>query len=358
MARPTLKIINNLGELVGIISGYRSLQWQRKLYGAGVFTLALHYSGNYVGALVKGNLIMLGDSSNKVGIIMSVEYRQSGNVEELEIKGYELKGILKQRLTIPTGGATHHVFSGIVGETIMKDLVQRACIDTVDEEIDNLNIITTSGRGASLDLKTRYQNLDLILEKVGRATGLGYTINYNKSTKNWDFDVIEQVDHTSTSLEPVIFGPKFNNVDNQVYTDSNFGKINALFVGGSGDGLARNFAQTGSGTNENRFTDFLDASDLSTTGDLEQRGIEYILKNNVEPTYDAVLTTSKTFQYETKWDIGSIVTLQSRFGNFDKIIEQVNEFYDSKGLRINICLGTPQKTLLDIVNNNNDIGVR
>jgi len=346
--------------LLGQIGNYESLIFQRSLYGIGKFTLTLEYNINNADLLAKNKLISVGKSENKVGIIRSYRYKNKGNSAMLIIQGYELKWVLKSRITIPTAAASHQSFTNTEAETIIKDVVSRnlasSDADVVQFKYPSyFTIAADSARGDKFDFNTRYKKLNEELEAFGELAEMGTQVTVDFDTGDWIFDVIVGVDRTyTTGASPVIFSNKYGNLKEQDYIDSDIDSANYAVVGGQGDGAARTIVETGtSDTGVEMNVIFVDARDLNTNDELTARGQEKLAKNASITSFEGVILPIGTFEYETDYDLGDEVTIQNdKLGvSIDRRIENIIEYYTAKGFNVELIFGKQQKTIDEMIAN-------
>jgi hypothetical protein len=276
------------------------------------------------------------------------------------VSGFELKGILKQRISIPPAGFSHQRFNNKESETIMKDIIQLNCLDTAGYEFENFQIATDLQRGDKRYTATRYKNLAEEIQRIGQATETGSQIYLNFTTKKMIFDIIPVTDKTSGTANPVIFSTKYNNILKQDYFDSDANAYNYAFVGGQGEGDARTIVQVGTvATNLDLSVMFVDARDIDDTDELTTRGNEKLSQTENEISFDCVISENKPFLYETDYDIGTKVTIENeRLGlSFSKVIEAITEYYTETGREIEATFGTPRKNVKKYIDINTDYGI-
>lgn len=355
----SIRVFSSTLDFIAEIDDYSSLTFQRKLYGAGIFALRIAADSKYADELLtKNRIITLGNDERRAGIIKSIQYIQSDDNEIYIIQGYELKGILKQRITIPTAGSSHVAFSNKTGEYILKGLVTQNQ-NTAGREFTLLEVATNLDRGTNATTKSRYKELHSEISRIGKTTMLGNEIYIDFATKKFIFDIIPITDKTSGTANPVIFSTKYDNIKRQQYFESDMNSYNFASVGGQGSGSARTIIEAGDTTTNFELSEmFIDARDIDTTNELEARGEEKLTATQPEIAFDCEVLDNKPFLYRTDWDIGTKVTIISeRLGlSFDKAIEEVTEYYDD-GFRIGVVFGTPQKTLRDNIYIASDYGI-
>lgn len=330
------------------IDNYESLVFERKLYKAGKFTLVVSSDNSKIQYLIKNNFIVIGDDNEKVGIIREVRYKEEGNIKTTTIIGFELKRILRTRITTPTTSASHQSFSSTPAETIIKTVVKRNCFDIAADKYDNLIFDTDQARGGNFDFSTRYKNLSDEMDALGRSASLGYKIYLDPVAKKFNFEVIEGEDRT-TGLNPVTFSLDFDNIKNLLYIDSLIDTATNATVAGQGDGAARTIVEVGSVAAQfERSVIFVDARDINSTDDLTARGNEKLAKQKPIQSFDCSIF-DQSFLYQIDYDLGDVVNVEytNTLINIDIAeelkIEGITEYYDVKGFNFDIMFGNQPK---------------
>ncbi len=327
-------------EFVGEIDNYETLEFHRKFFSAGTFTLTISKAILYANELYENRIIWIAD--NKIGIIKEVTYKDTANEQLKILKGFEVKGMFKQRETIPSDEQSHQSFATTAGETVIKSVVQRNCIDLTnylgeDLSFPNFTIDPDQARGTAIDFNTRFQKLDTEIEKAGKVSNLGTVVYLDRQTGKFNFEVIVGNDLTKSgpSENPVIFSTALNNLKNQIYIKSFINTSNIAIVGGSGDGVARNIAITPApATGFELYVSFVDAKDLSTNPELIARGNEALAEMQPVESFDCdiFLGKKRSYIYETDYDLGDVVTVEDKSLNVQvsKRIESVIEVYSGR----------------------------
>lgn len=339
-----IKIFDTNLQLKGIIDTPRFLQFQRKLFGVGVFKIQLDRRINFASELQIDRIITV---NNSAGIIEEVRYTD----DVMTVSGYELKGIQKRRVTKPASGQSHVKYTSTAIETVLKGIAAT--------DFDNLEIVTDGATGNTVSISSRYKNVADELEEVGRLGEMGYYIYLDTVAGKFKFDIIQVVDKTSTSLNPVIFSKHYDNIKTQDYLQSNFNSSNYAIVAGQGEGALRTIEEVGTATSYSKREVFIDARDIDTTAELIARGESKLAELEAVESFNCQII-NKTFLYRVDWDLGSKITIQDKILNIqqDKIIESVTEYYDSvNNGTIVVDFGNSKATILDIVKNKSNIGV-
>lgn len=359
----SIRIISPDFEQLAEIDDYESLQFTRRWWDIGEFELHINRYKNFVDALQKGNMFILDGQPNKVGIIQyrEIQVDENGKITESWIfKGATLQGLMRQRITVPPSGVAYDYKSGS-GETVMKHYVTNHFVSPADPNraIPNLVVAPDQVRGAHVDWQSRYALVSDELTSIGQTAGLGWNITLDLVNKQWVFDVYvaRNVTANQSVNPPVIFSPDFESIKTQHYLDSDVDKVNYAYVGGQGQDVDRTIATVGITTGLDRIETFVDASDIDGTGNvtLTQRG-QQAIDQSVQTYLQAEIMTPVTrtsyvnglpvtklyspFEYEKDFDLGDIVTIQSKGWGIteDTNIIELKENYE-------VSSGSPSFTL-------------
>jgi hypothetical protein len=176
------------------------------------------------------------------------------------------------------------------------------------------------------------------LEKIGKISELGHTLDINTSTKKYDFEILETNDKSAI----VFFSIEYDNIDTQYYNNSDINSSNYAIIGGQGEGALRTIVETG-----------------SADADLESRGIQKLSAVSTIINFDCDINDN-TFKYQIDWDLGDIVTVQNKkLGITEQLqIQNISEWYIAgKPRKINVIFGEKPITLKQYVDNNVDYGI-
>ncbi|WP_404988164.1 siphovirus ReqiPepy6 Gp37-like family protein [Clostridium culturomicium] len=349
MDRIALKILNNELTFIGDIEDYISFYFVRSFFQAKEFQLIAPIK--YASILKEDNYIYL--SKKKSMIIEDIEIDELK--EQITVKGRDIKSIIETRITEPPLNEAYDIFNGSA-EEVIKHYVDRNCINPVDtsRKIKGLVLGPNLERGANIKWQSRYKNLLVEAEAIGKSGGIGWFIYIDHKAKQLIFDVETGKDRTASQNinSRVIFSSDFNNIANTIHKSSSINYRNVGYVGGQGEGSEREIQIVTKGNYEGskRREVFIDARDVSESSGLQDRGLaklsqyDYIL--NTESTI-----TNKNLLYERDWNLGDIATVKNNFGTNDLRITEVREIYEGN-LIVEITVGNVEGTVLDKINNN------
>lgn len=355
-----IRVISPTFELLSEIDDYESLQFTRQFYKVGDFELHINLNKQNVDMLQEGNIIMLGLNTNKVGIILHRENsldQLGAQSEELIIKGLQLKGILQRRLTIPDAVTGYDRINN-KAEAVMKHYVNNNVINPVDTNriIEQVMCSVDLQRGIQVPWQTRYEVLSDVLEQIGEWCQLGWDITLDLENLKWNFDVFEgrNLSADQDVLPPVIFSTDFENIKTQNFISSSINYKNVAYLGGSGDEVDRLIQQIGSFTGIDRIETFIDCSSAADASELLSQGEQRLNELGKTITFDVEVIPDGSFVYQTDYDLGDIVTVQSKkWGiTLNSRIITLKEIYEPGGFVLQATLGKNKPTLLSILKKN------
>lgn len=395
MKKP-IRILSTTMDILGEIDNYESMLFTRSWHGIGDIELRINRYKKHVNTLQKGNLILVGNDLNKVFIIKhrEIELDENGKItENWLIKGYALKIIVADRLTVPPSHTAYDNKSGST-ESVMKHYVNNNLVNPTDinRRIPNLIIAPDKLRGSYVSYSSRFKNVADELSTLSIASGLGWDVTLDIDNKLWVFDVVEGKDLTinQSNNPPVIFSPQFESVKNMQYVQSELNYKNVAYVAGQGEGIERRVIELGSFSGLNRHEVFIDARDIAETDENEQpipeqqiiqrltdRGkqqlnellqeeyleaqlLSPITRTEYEREYHYLSTlqisegiTKKTrtlsaFNYQTDFDLGDIPTVQNKDWGFtlNARITEIKEIYETSGFGLEATFGNNRPTLI------------
>jgi Siphovirus ReqiPepy6 Gp37-like protein len=354
-------------DLLAEIDNYESLLFTRRWHEVGEFELRINRHKRHTELLQRGNLIMLGASRNKVGIIRHREIELDENGKKTEnwlVKGIALKGVMAQRITVPPVGDSHDRANG-PAETVMKHYVNNHIVNPVDvkRKIDMVVIANDWQRGSSISWESRFKKLDEELAEISKASGLGWDVILDFQQKKWMFEVLEGRNLTVNQQEnpPVIFSPQFESLKQLSFVESDYNYKNFGYIAGQGEGADRRVVTVGEAEGLSRIETFIDSRDISEQDEsgqalpeelvivkLRERGQQKLSEFAEEFFLEGQILTNSPFIYEKDYDLGDIVTIQNREWGVtrDARITEIKEIYEPNGFQIEATFGESRPTLV------------
>lgn len=362
-----IRILTPTLDLLAEIDDYESLLFTRRWHEVGEFELRINRHKRHTELLQRGNLIMLGASRNKVGIIRhrEIELDENGKASENWIvKGIMLKGVMAQRIIVPPANDSHDRASG-AAETVMKHYVNNHVVNPVDtkRKIDVVVLASDQQRGSNISWESRFKNLAEELVEISKASGLGWDVILDFQQKKWIFDVFEGRNLTVNQTEnpPVIFSPQFESLKQLSFVESDYNHKNYGYIAGQGEGEERRVVEVGEAEGLSRIETFIDARDISeqdkdqqalpeeqVIAKLRERGQQKLSEFTQDFFLEGQILTNSPFKYEIDYDLGDIVTIQNREWGVtrDARITEIKEIYEPGGFQIEATFGESRPTLI------------
>lgn len=321
---------------IAVFEDFQQIEWTRNLMEFSHFTMVINRSQYNAGFLEKGQIIAVSDNPNNTTfdaafIIETMESNGDDNAENdtITVSGRDVSGFFEERLTVPPSGQEYDQRTGPT-ESLIKFYVNTnvAFGATANRRIPNLFVRTDQARGTQYDnFKTRFDKVSNVVKEIGlnNFTSLGimgWEIEMDLDTNTFQFDIIEGIDRTAGSANPVFFDFEFESIMQLKWLQNELDKKTFAYVGGKGEGTARTIVETfTTGTEPTGFARkelFVDASDLDdVTPAIEQeilaiRGKSVLLETIQDNTIELQVNRVGPFQYRTHWDLGDIVTIRNQ----------------------------------------------
>lgn len=366
MKKP-IRILSLNMDILGEIDNYESMFFNRLWHGIGDIEIRINRYKKYADTLVKNNLILVGNDLSKVFIIKhrEIELDSEGKItENWLIKGYALKSIIAQRITMPPLHTAYDNRSGSA-ETVMKHYINTNIINPVDDrrKIPQLMLASDLQRGTNISYSSRFKNLAEEMSTLSLASGLGWDVTLDLNNKVWIFDVMEgrNLVASQSILPPVIFSPQFESLKSLQYTQSDLNYKNVAIVAGQGEGIERRVIEVGNHSAIERHEIFIDARDVEEMTEDEQpipeqqiiqkltdRGQQQLNEMLQEEYLEGQILTNSPFKYQIDYDYGDMTTIQNiDWGiTMDARITEIKEIYEVTGFSIEATFGNSRPTLI------------
>ena|SRR5690625_622716 len=346
---------------VGMIDDYEYLSWTRKWRRPHTFELQINRYKNNANQLQAGYFVVVSRGGQyRAG---RVEHRELGLDQEgklsenWKIVGKSVSNTFEHRIAIHlTDSGNGYDEQSEVAEMLMRHYVDVNCIDPKDDtrKVPGLVLGTPYIRGPSLSYRARFQTVADILEELSYVSGLGYDVRFDLEQSQFVFDVLEGKDLTQSQTEhpPVTFSPEFGNVQMISYRYSELDVKNVAYVAGQGAAEEREVIEMSDGTQSgfNRREMLVDARDLETTAQLQQRGEEKLAEYASQLILEIKHLPGGPFTYMTDFDLGDIVhAVYPEIGSMDARIVEVVEQIDVTGDQYYITLGNEWPDIIGIM---------
>lgn len=346
--------------LIHVIDNFTSLIWTRRYYKTGEFELHIALTDDNIKYLKSGNIIYKkGDTEAGYVETRQIELNDEGN-ETLIIKGKFLTNYSNRRINWG-----QLVFNG-TSENLMRKLVNDNCINpgNINRKMPLLELGQIKNFTESIQYQNSYGNILTELENIATVNEIGYRINLNHIDKKLIFEVYKGVNRSvnQSTIAPCIFSRDFENILNQIYTESRNNYRNTALIAGEGEGPQRVLSSiNNNSTGLERYELFVDARDLRKEADnktlsdteyqavLIQRGNEKLSEYTEIKTFESKVNTQGNNVYKVDYDLGDIITIaDKKWGiKLDARITEIEEVYEGGKVEINPTFGNSIPTIID-----------
>lgn len=310
-----------------IVDTYESLIWTERYSSLGDFELFTSVDETLLSTL-QINYILWNKDSKKC---MFVEDREiDTDVEigpKLRVTGRSLESILNRRIiwnATTLTGSLQLAVKKLIDENIISPTI-------ANRKIDNFRF-KLSEDPAILDLTIEEyffgENLYDVVEVICLVYGLGFRVTLMDD--NWfEFELYSGVDRSYDQdvNPPVIFSPRFENLINSNYVESNkMLRTTAFVYSDSSTAVVEKEEVSGLGRREM----FVDAGYVESSDQLPQKGEEELAQNTIFKSFEGEIETQQLYRYGEDFDIGDIVQITNEYGLESKV--RITEIVRSKSL--------------------------
>lgn len=342
-----IRIYDGNMNFLGQIENVFSLQWTRKYTSCGEFEAHVPVTAYNVQLLKLENLFYL-KGKKECGIIESITISYEKSKKEITVKGRFASSYFYRRIIKGT-----YNFSGRV-ETSMRELVSKAAIPGVMLGSDN-------GYTEKISYQATYKNILTYIEKLSQASDIGFRLRPDFDEKKWIFETYKGVDRSDSQydISRVIFSQKNGDIEKATYSANSKTYANVCYIGGQGEGSARQIEITGSTSLSglDRREIFINGSDISkeNISDIEyknaliERGNTTLNSNMLAETLEKEDKIRGNYNYPSDYDLGDIVTNRFEYWGMtsnDRVTE-VNEVYEHGVMKAVPTFGTPLPSSID-----------
>ena len=301
--------------LKAVIDAYEAIEWTRRWRAPGSWQAVISRYATGAEELREGRYVSLPRrGQHLVGIIESIEGQMTdeGEIsEDWTIAGRDLGAILQDRVCLHgvSTGTGYDEQIDVVGETAMRHYVDVNAVNPTDPDraIPGLDLmLVDQGRGATVQVRARFQSLPEILESIALQTGLGWHVIYSFDTDELLFDVLEGTDRSAE----VLLSPRLGNCLIAGYRASLPDAPTLAIVAGQGEAELREIVEVGTATGWDRREVYVDARDCETPDALTARGEEKLAEVGETTTLEVEYLPTPTYRYMTDFDLGDIVSAE------------------------------------------------
>lgn len=326
-----LFILDTGFETLKIIDKFESLLWTIRYSSYGDFELYTVVDLEELPFFKKGYYVWIRET-NRYMFIEKIEI--SSDVEDgahLKVTGRSLESILNRRINYTETNYSGNLQAGI------KKLLNDNIISPTDyasyRRISNFIFKdSTDPNITSLTLETKFErgmNIGEAVQKICDAEDLGYRITLSE-TKQFVFELYKGTDRSYDQFEVpyVIFSPKFDNIINSEYVDTDEDFKNVVFVyserqeegvtyTNKREVYGKHSLVTGLRRRE-MYLDFSGSNDensgTSLTNQMKQAGKEALSEYQIQTAFEGQVDATLMFRFEEDFFMGDVVQIANEYG--------------------------------------------
>lgn len=316
-----LLVLNQNFENTYVVDAYKSLIWTERYNQPGDFELYTEVSGEALKNIFRKSYLVNPDSEypmivNDIEILSDLEL---GNY--IKFTGKSLEQILGRRIVWNQTKLSGNLQNGIqklINENIISPSI-------ADRKIDNFVFTPSSDVNITkltVDKQYTGDGLDEAILELCQLNEIGYKLILNAQNQ-FDFSLYAGVDrsYNQTTNPCVTFSPKFDNLVNSNYYESDSDYKSITLIAGQGQGEERIYTTYGSGSGLDRYELFTDARDLSPENKteaqylntLQNRGKEKLAEHTAIKTFEGEVEPY-IYKYKEDYGLGDIVQIENEYG--------------------------------------------
>lgn len=343
--------------LAGYGDAYDHLSWTRRYRRPGAWKAQINRYLPAAKEFIPGRLVHFRrNGEDRLGLIETrqISVDTSGRPsEQWTVAGREILGIFGDRLCLHgIGTGTGYDEQTGAAETVMRHYVDVNAINPADlaRIVPFLHLTPTNAeRGGTTTQKARFDVLADLLESICAASGLGYRGRWSWDDRRLYFEVVQGADRSGS----VKLSPALGNCTIKGYNESTGLAPSVAVVAGQGEAAARVVADVGTGDGLiglARRERFVDARDLATEAELQQRGAEKLAEDGDTTTLEVEYIRTASYRYGEDFDLGDIVHVEyPDIAAMDTRIVEITEEYAREGEKLTLTLGTEWPDLVSLL---------
>lgn len=319
-------VLNGLNGVLDVIDTFESVIWNVQYFGRNDFELKVAGTSENLNLLSVGALLVrdIDMSDGTYQNVMRVDKRKLDFDTEkgwvLTVTGKGLKNIVANRIVWIQTNLTGSVEKGI------RQVMTENIISPTDSNraIPNFILSEENGFTDTFDIQLLGENIGEWLEST--CTNYGYGWDVYISNNKYVFSLYKGTDrsYNQSAVVPVVFSPEFDNLLSSSYTYGIEEFKNAALIGGEGEGTKQRVASVGSATGLDRIETYIDASTVSSNGDiitvdtylkmLEDYGNEQLSTLAFTEKFEGVIIPDGMYKLNQDYFLGDIVQIVNEKG--------------------------------------------
>lgn len=333
-------------EFVGIVDDFTDFWFNRSYSGIGDWELHLSGKSNNIQYVEQANFIKFGDK--KAGIISYVDKKRDGENYEVVISGVELKGLAQKRIIIPDNGEAYQHYSNCSPEYVVAQLIDKQIINASENRQIIGQIAAYEESTDRITYNGRFEVVAEEIQKLCETYNIGWYADIENNKIVWH--IYHGIDRTAEQSDNnrLIISDKYDNIKATELSQTEH-STNTLLVAGQGEGTDRTIVMINDDNSGFRRTEsYIDARDLETTEELQQRGQQKISEVGDQITLEVTPEIGVLVEdYTISYDLGDIGTLLDYDMNIR--ITQIEEVYENGYMNLNFTFGFNKATASSIL---------
>ncbi|MGI5907556.1 MAG: siphovirus ReqiPepy6 Gp37-like family protein [Christensenellales bacterium] len=336
-----LYIYSSSRELMGIVESFEYLRWTRRYSQCGSFELKAIATPENTALLKEGNIIWKNDDE-EAGIVEHLELSHTEQ-EFITASGRFATSFLSRRIVWGT-----EKLSGDISVCALQ-LINNNLISPTDVS-RQITGISFSSPNLGIPVSTQISHRSL----MDAVTGLCASSDIGIKTVFAPATGIFTVTLYNGANSQAVFSKEYENLTEQIYTESAADYANTALIGGEGEGASRTFVAITSGSGETRREIFVDAKDLRAEDfetdyieTLTFRGQSKLNEQAMRYSFDTSVNPHGNLTYKVDFDLGNTVKVISKTWGVSMTtrITEVEETYDADGQSISVVFGKAEITI-------------
>jgi len=243
--------------------------------------------------------------------------------------------LLKRRQVVPPIGLEAEEHEG-PAETVAKQFVWNNMFSPqyVRRAVKGLEIEPDLARGNTVSFRYRYVNLFTVITNCAEQGDIDFGIVAGPEKGQYVFEArplwgSDRRQFNPEGNPPTIFSLDLGNMSIPINSENTSEEVNALFVGGVGDGVARlirevAYTERVEASPWNRREGFYDVQDGDTVEILRSEGAKELMARRAEDTLTFNVLETASCRWLVHWELGDLVTAFYAGKRFDKQIKEVS----------------------------------
>lgn len=346
--------------LIGVIDSYSSYRQVFKYGAIGDFEIHLALEENTLDLIKKDNIIYVpGDLEGSIIDTVFIEKDDEG--KSLVVgEGRTTTSILDRRINwgrVNYNGLTEDLMRALVIDNFINP-------QNPDRKIKNIILGKKINSNKKIVYQNSFGNIAEELEKLSNTEGLGHRLILDIVNKQFVFDIYEATDRSlnNSSVAPVIFSDKLENILASEYSTSNRDYKNTCLIAGQGEGEERKLESIEEGQGMDRYELYVDARDLDDKKDDEteiplteynkmllQRGDSKLKECSKIESFKSTIDSLGNNEFNKDFFLGDKVTfiVDEWSLALDTQVVEVERVYEEEGEELNITFGEALPTLAE-----------